>query len=201
MPSFSSSAWLSSAGTVYLLRASDGILYSASVSLSLSPPLAQDHHHHRHTYPPSPSRRRNGTRPPGQTPCNHDLCGLAGRAIELTEPSRASKLVFFPDRALRAFALTPPPNHDASSSRPPKSPKLQAPASRFIHPTAGQRIATRPNEPPATVDPASNALQLFGQPYDDCCPLGASTALFAEHGQRHMRLLRFSLFAPRYIQR
>lgn len=160
---------------------------------SVSLPLRHNHLRHQHqchTYPPSRSRRLNGTRPPGQTPCNHHVCGLIGRAIELSDPSRFSNFIFFP--SLAGFALTPPSNHDASSLRPFKTPKLQAPAFRFIHLTAGQRRATRPREPPATANSTSEAVQLSRQPYSACCPLGASNALFAEHGRLRASVTRGS---------
>lgn len=85
--------------------------------------------------------------------------------------------------SLAGFALTPPSNHDAFWLRPLKTPKLQAPAFRFIHLTAGERRATRPKEPPAIANRTSEAVQLSCQPYSACCPLGASSALFAEHGR------------------
>jgi hypothetical protein len=151
---------------------------------SLSHVSSPTTHLHSPTYPPSPGRRLNGTRPAGQTPCNHHMCGRIRASDRIVVGKSFLQAHLFPEP--RIIALKPPTQSRrvlaiaAQVGKTRQTPS--ACVTRFIHSTARQRIATQTRQSPATAT-------VLAKPYTrHTMPIvhsARSRALFSELSRRH----------------
>jgi hypothetical protein len=139
-----------------------------------------------HTYGRSPRQSLHGAGPPGQAAQYHRVAVRVGEASQRGRRRSPTRIIFQCSWS-SSMALTAQPIAARSLADGPRLPNTQAPATLF-HPLAPSRPQSHTNK--RVIGHCYAASLCARLLYSTCRPLGASSALFAAHGDETHRLGR-----------